>query len=200
MNYTVLVPKLWNATIEAHRRDVRDAILAATATLVSENGLLSVGMSHIAEETGIGRATLYKYYPDVESILADWHHRQITHHMHHLSGVRDRAGDPFDRLAAVLEAYALITHESRRHHDPELVAVLHGHEQLAAAERKLRTMFRGLVAECAKNGDVRTDAPADELASYCLHALAGAGTARSKAAVHRLVSIVLDGLRRPPER
>jgi AcrR family transcriptional regulator len=56
------MPKLWNETIEAHRREVRDAILDNTAALVAEHGLLSVTMSQIAEETGIGRATLYKYF------------------------------------------------------------------------------------------------------------------------------------------
>ena len=33
------VPKLWNETIEAHRRAVRDAILDTTAALVAEHGL-----------------------------------------------------------------------------------------------------------------------------------------------------------------
>ncbi|MGI9077433.1 MAG: TetR/AcrR family transcriptional regulator, partial [Gemmatimonadaceae bacterium] len=55
------MPKLWNETIEAHRRAVRDATLNATAALVAEHGLASVTMSQIARETGIGRATLYKY-------------------------------------------------------------------------------------------------------------------------------------------
>lgn len=63
------MPKLWNETIEAHRHTVREAILNTTAELVTEHGLLSVTMSQIAEKTGIGRATLYKYFPDVEAIL-----------------------------------------------------------------------------------------------------------------------------------
>ncbi len=69
------MPKLWNETIEAHSRAVRDAILETTWALVAEHGLRSVTMSQIAEETGIGRATLYKYFPDVEAILLAWHER-----------------------------------------------------------------------------------------------------------------------------
>ncbi|MDQ3153275.1 MAG: TetR/AcrR family transcriptional regulator, partial [Actinomycetota bacterium] len=57
------MPKLWNETIEAHRRAVIDATLDTTWALVTEHGLLSVTMSQIAEKTGIGRATLYKYFP-----------------------------------------------------------------------------------------------------------------------------------------
>ena len=55
------MPKLWTDTIQAHRREVRDAVLDATAALVGEHGLRAVTMSQIANKIGIGRATLYKY-------------------------------------------------------------------------------------------------------------------------------------------
>src|SRR5437867_13230183 len=116
------MPKLWNETIEAHRRDVRDAIMDASAALATELGLAAVTMSSIAEETGIGRATLYKYFSDVEAILVAWHERQITRHLEYLVQVRDRAGDAGQRLEAVLEAYALISYD---HHGTELAALLH---------------------------------------------------------------------------
>src|SRR5213596_2512312 len=90
--YTAVMPKLWKETVEAHRRAVRDATLDTTAALVAEHGLLSVTMSQIAEETGIGRATLYKYFSDVEAILVAWHERQVTGHLEHLAEVGDRAG------------------------------------------------------------------------------------------------------------
>lgn len=52
------MPKLWNETIEAHRHEVRDAILDTTAALLAEHGLQSVTISRIAFETGIEPATL----------------------------------------------------------------------------------------------------------------------------------------------
>src|SRR5438874_13369147 len=94
VTYSGWVPKLWNETIEAHRREVRDAILDTTAALVFEHGLRAVTMAQIAEQTGIGRATLYKYFPDIDTILHTWHHRQITAHLHQLTDVRDHAGEP----------------------------------------------------------------------------------------------------------
>ncbi|MGH2572324.1 MAG: TetR/AcrR family transcriptional regulator, partial [Actinomycetota bacterium] len=136
------MPKLWTETIEAHRREVRGAILDTTAALVAEHGLLSVTMSQIAEETGIGRATLYKYFSDVEAILFAWHERQITGHLEYLAEVRDQAGDAGERLEAVLEAYALISHESRGHHDTELAAFLHRDEQVPRAQQQVRNMIR----------------------------------------------------------
>ncbi|MBI2973579.1 MAG: TetR/AcrR family transcriptional regulator [Armatimonadetes bacterium] len=191
------MPKLWNETIEAHRREVRDAILDTTAALVTKHGLRSVTMSQIAEETGIGRATLYKYFSGVEAILVAWHERQITGHLEYLAEVRDQAGDAGERLEVVLEAYALISHESHGHHDTELVAFLHRDEQVARAQQQLRDMIRDLLTEAAETGDLRDDVAPDELASYCLHALAAASSLPSKDAVRRLVSVILAGLHRP---
>ena len=191
------MPKLWNATIEAHRREVRDAILDTTATLVAEQGLRSVTMSQIAEEAGIGRATLYKYFPDVEAILVAWHERQIVGHLDYLAEVRDQAGDAGERLEAVLEAYALISHESHGRHNRELAAFLHRDEQIAPAQEQLRNMIRDLLAEGRETRDLRDDVAPDELASYCLHALTAAANLPSKAAVRRLVTVTLAGLRPP---
>jgi AcrR family transcriptional regulator len=189
------MPKLWNETIEAHRRDVRDAILDTTAALVGEHGLRSVRMSQIAEETGIGRATLYKYFSDVEAILLAWHEREIAGHFEHLAALRDGAGDAYERLEAVLEAYALISHGSRGHHDSALVAFLHRDEQVARAQRQLQNLIRDLVAEGADTGALRDDVAPDEIATYCLHALGAAGNVSSKAAVRRLVILTLAALR-----
>jgi AcrR family transcriptional regulator len=204
------VPKLWRETIAAHRREVRDAILDTAAALVAEHGLTAVTMSQIAEEAGIGRATLYKYFPDVESILAAWHERQVNAHLEELARIRDHPGTAGERLAAVLEAYALIAHESRQHHGTdlgELAARLHRDElhhdlhhrgeHVTRARHHLLSFLRDLLAEGAATGDVRDDVAPDELARYCLHALAAAGGLPSEAAVRRLVEVTLAGLRPP---
>lgn len=192
--YTKMMPKLWNETIEAHRRDVHDAILKTTAALVAEHGLLSVTMSQIAEETGIGRATLYKYFPDVEAILVDWHHRQITGHFEQLAKVGDQSGGAREHLEAVLEVYANIQHELRAAHGTEVAAHLHRGEHVARAQGQLRNLVRDLLAQAAERGDVRCDVAPDELATFCLHALAAASSLPSKAAVRRLVQVTLAGL------
>ena len=188
------MPRLWNDTIESHRREVREAIEETTAALVAELGLRSVTMSEIAGRTGIGRATLYKYFPDVDAILHAWHERRIAGHLQHLAEIRDQPGEAHERLEAVLRAYALISHQSRGHHDRDLATFLHG-DQVSGALQQLRRMIRDLVARGAEAGALRDDVAADELASYCLHALAAAGSLSSRAAVHRLVTVIVAGLR-----
>jgi AcrR family transcriptional regulator len=189
------VPKLWKNTIEAHRQDVRDAVIATTARLVASEGPLSVTMSRIAEETGIGRATLYKYFPDVESILIAWHDRQMAEHLERLARAGESADDVDARLEAVLVDYASIVHEAHNHRESELAALLHRSDRVARAEVELHQMVRDLLAAAVAHGTVRDDVPPAELAAYCLNALAAASAVTSRAAVRRLVTITLAGLR-----
>jgi AcrR family transcriptional regulator len=195
--YTPAVPRLWNDTIETHRRAVRDATVDTTAVLVAQHGLRSVTMSQIAERTGIGRATLYKYFPDVEAILRAWHEREISRHLEQLALARDQATEPAQRLRAVLEAFARIAHGSHGHHDAELAALLHRDEHVVRAQHRLEALLQGVLVEATAAGLVREDVSVEELAGYCVHALAAAGSARSPAAVARLVDVTLAGLRPP---
>ena len=190
--YPWRVPKLWTETIEEHRRAVHDATLDTTAALVREHGLSAVTMSQIAAAAGIGRATLYKYFPDVEAILIAWHDRQIARHLGQLAEARD-AAPPADRLEAVMERFALIQH---LHHDTELpVALLHRGEHVARAREQLRDLVADLLAAGTEAGAVRTDIAPGELASYCLHALTAAGNLPSEAAVRRLLAVTMAGIR-----
>ena len=188
------MPKLWDETIEAHRRSVRDATLDAAGALIAKRGLRSVTMSEVAERTGIGRATLYKYFADVDSILAAWHERQIRAHLEELAAIRAGPGDACARLASVLEAYALIQYE---HPTGELAALLHRGEHVARARQHLSQFIAELVREAVADGEVRDDIAPAELATYFLHALTASGELTSKAAVERLVALTLAAAQPP---
>jgi AcrR family transcriptional regulator len=188
------VPRTWGQTIAEHRDAVRDATLDATAALVAEHGLTGVTMSQIARESGIGRATLYKYFPDIESILAAWHERFVAGHLHQLAEV-SQAAPPARRLEAVLRAYAVQSRQ-RRGHGGDLAAMLHQGEHVARAHAHLDEFVTALIREAAVRGEVRDDIPAGELAAYCLHALTAAAALPSAAAVDRLVDVILAGLSR----
>jgi AcrR family transcriptional regulator len=195
------MPKLWDETIDAHRRAVRDATLDTTAALVAEHGLRGVTMSEIAEKTGIGRATLYKYFPDVEAIMLAWHERQIDAHLSQLHDIRAKAAGSLAGLAAVLETYALLSgHASHGHHEAALTAFLHRdeHGSKQRALHKVADLFREVIAEAAASGQVRDDVPPAELASYCINALSAARALNSDAAVRRLIAVVLSGLQPQP--
>ena len=187
------MPRLWTETVETHRQEVREAILDATGSLVQSRGLLAVTMSDIAEATGIGRATLYKYFPDVETILSAWHQRHVEAHLAELRRIQQRTADPVARLQAVLRRYAAICRKRRRHGEDELAAVLHRSAEVRKLQRQLLDLISGLVAEAAAAGAVRQDVPAEELANYCVHALAAAGNS-STTAIDRLLEVVWTGI------
>ncbi|MFI6390822.1 TetR/AcrR family transcriptional regulator [Nonomuraea sp. NPDC050547] len=187
------MPKLWNETIEAHRAAVRDAILDAAWALVVERGLMSVTMAQIAERAAIGRATVYKYFADVESILSAWHERQVAAHLQQLTEIAGRPGEAGRRLEAVLAAYASILRR-RGEHGPDLGALLHRDGHPAHAQRHLADLVRALLEEGAGTGEFRADVPAAELARYCLHALSAAAGLPSEAAAVRLAGVVMSGV------
>jgi AcrR family transcriptional regulator len=191
------VPKLWRETIDAHREDVRDAILDAAEKLAAKDGPLSLTMSQVAEATGIGRATLYKYFADVEAILQAWHDRHVQDHLRRMSRILDGPGDALDRLEGVLEEYAGALH---RTHHRDLGAVLHRHAQMAGPQRQLTDLLEELLADAIRSGQVRGDVPARELAAYCVHALAASRHLRGAGATRRLVDVTLAGLSPQPTK
>jgi AcrR family transcriptional regulator len=167
----------------------QNRLVAVTVLLGATRRALSRDPS--SAEAMLERATLYKYFPDVGSILRAWHERQIDDHLKQLVQVRDQADGAAQRLEAVLTAFAAIAHQR---HDTDLAALLHRGEHVTAAHQHLHEFIRDLVAEAAETGAVRQDIPADELTLYCLHALTAAGSLNSPPAVRRLVQATLTGL------
>jgi AcrR family transcriptional regulator len=189
------VPKLWSQTIESHRHAVHRAITDVAAALVHAHGLTAVTMSQIAKDVGIGRATLYKYFPDVDSIMVSWHERVIADHLDRITQAAEAQRDPGRRLTAVLDAYARLVHG---HDHDDLSALLHRGEHVSRAQEQLTTYLIGLLADAAASGEIRTDADPGVLAAYCIAALSAARTVPA-GSTSALVEIVLAGLR-PPGR
>lgn len=185
------MPKLWNQTVETHRDAVRASVLDAAACLVAAHGVTGVTMSAIAQAAGIGRATLYKYFPDVESIVLAWHERQVDAHLTRLIQIRDQTAGIRQQTEAVLRAYAFLSNGG--HGDAD-AARLHQGGHAVRAQRNLHGFLAGLLKEGADAEVFRTDVAAEELASFCLHALEAAAGLNEHDAVLRLVKVTLDAL------
>lgn len=189
------MPKIWSDTIEAHRREVHAAVVAAAANLVAQHGLLGVTMSRIAQDAGIGRATLYKYFPDVESILTQWHDEQITQHLDQLSRLRTSDAGPRERLASAISMLAQMSYRAGQHNPgTDLVATLHATNHVSKVDQDLRQLMLSMIEDAIQNGSVRDDIPAGEIATYCTNAAMGARHLPSLAAVQRLTELTMAGL------
>jgi AcrR family transcriptional regulator len=60
---------LWHGSLSAHRAQQAEHIAHAAIEVISREGIAGLTMSAVAEEAGISRQTLYKYYPDVDALL-----------------------------------------------------------------------------------------------------------------------------------
>lgn len=85
----------------------RARVLAAAETLFREGDPLSVTMEDIARAAGVGRATLYRRYPDVRSIavaLLDQHEYALQEQLLRGAPPLGPGAPPADRLAAFYRA------------------------------------------------------------------------------------------------
>ena len=97
----------WQGAVEAHKARYRDRIIDAAVDLASTEGGARVTMARLAEKAGIGRATLYKYFPDVEQALLAHVEREIDRCVDVLAEAAGRpAGNGLDRLHACIAALA----------------------------------------------------------------------------------------------
>ncbi|MEV0901624.1 TetR/AcrR family transcriptional regulator [Actinoplanes sp. NPDC049802] len=195
------MPKLWDSTVEQHRHTVHAAILDATAALITEHGL-AVNMSQIAAQVGIGRATLYKYFPDVQTIVGAWHERQVTAHLDQLTDVAATDRNPGERLRAVLATYLRLSstgaHPGYDGGPASQVAMaLHSAAHMPAAHQRLHALVTSVITDAAEAGIARTDVPPAELATFCLHALAAANSLPSLDSRERLLEVTWNGLLPP---
>ena len=166
------MPKLWKDTVETHREAVREAILHAVHAQLHARGLAGITMSGIAQTAGIGRATLYKYFPDIQSILDAAHDQHVGEHIAELRALAHSNADVGDRLASVLAHYLNICTERARHGDADIASLLHRPEVVSGADEQLLGLFTNLLTEAAAAGVVRDDTPPEDLATFCLQSLA----------------------------
>ena len=189
------MPKLWSDTIVEHRSAVRDAILDATGRLVHRDGLTGLTMTALAEASGVGRATLYKYVPDVAAALTAWQEREIGRHLQRLRTIAQES-PPESRLSDVLLAYARL----RRHrHGDDDDDALHGTIRLAPAESELTALVQEIIDDDTRAGTTRTDLSPQELAAYAVGAIGAAAALPDTTAVSRLETLVVATIRQDAE-
>jgi AcrR family transcriptional regulator len=205
--YSWLMPKLWNDTVQEHRSSMREAVLDAVAELVAAGGVSAVSMTKAAEGAEISRVTLYKYFPDVEALLAAWHERQVEQHLGHLHHVRahlDNGGSglsPVEAVRAVLEAYALMLQETLMAGSPNF---LHSSPHVGHAQEHLQNFLSAMIDEARVPASgtpgpspvIRSDMTSEDLASFALHAVNAAAAAPTPDSVRALVGVIVDGMTR----
>lgn len=188
------MPKLWKETVEAHRRDVRAAILEAAWTLANARGVRGITMGLVAESAGISRATLYKYFPGIDEILLAAHEERAARHLADLAAARSNAASPQEALLAMLNNYAGICFHRDKVASPEIHGLVHAGAQHARNQSALHDLFASGLQDAQAVAQVRTDLDAMQLAAFAVSALDAAAAASCGPDIERLVRLVAEAL------
>ncbi len=198
-----LVPAAWNDTVADHRDRQRQLILDTTMQLVADHGLSDVTMAHVAKQAGIGRATLYKYFPGVEEIVAEHVLQTVRAHHRVLQEAIDGVDDPVDAIRACL-VILLEYFDSEGHRNasasvnPEQFSPEVGREVREAFAR-MHGLLTDLVVDAQRVGRLRDDVDAHFTAQLLYQMLAAgraavvAGRLDADEAVERIMEQFLHG-------
>ena len=183
------MPKTWVETLDGHREAVRQAAIDAAMAIASDIGFQKVSMSEVASRTGITRATLYKYFADVDAIFVEWHRRMLEKHLAHVEAIAHGGGKAADRLTDILLFFAMI---ALRHHGTRFAEALHDREHARVAEERLVAVVERIVAEGIDAGTFRADLSPREAAVFLQGSLSGVHRLSDEAAVKRLVDLLVE--------
>jgi AcrR family transcriptional regulator len=181
----------------AHKDQQRRHIVATALALVAEHGLADVSMSLLARRAGIARATLYNYFPDLESVLAAAVADQVTTVISQLRRDTDPAGQ-LDRTIRALLGWLARRPRTGNHADPmgrlspHVIATLH--EPLD----RIRELVSGIVRRGVADGTFTATADPGLHAEFIVQLLFGLDScgddAHQQAVGDQLPRFVLRGL------
>lgn len=193
----------WSATVAGHKQRQLLRIGAIAAELVSSDGLGAVSMSRLARESGISRATLYNYVPDV-----------VTAVRHHLTA----QSEAFQAAVAAAVAEEEDPEAQLRRYIQEQVAYVAGADHRAAAallesgaalggsdpaghQRRDSSVLEGILDRGDRAGTFRSGHRAARLTLisrllYSSHELMHQQHVSRDDTVALITELILDGIRR----
>jgi AcrR family transcriptional regulator len=138
-------------------KDIGDRILAAAASCVLDFGVDRVTLAEIARRAGVSRPTVYRRWPDTQSIMS----ALLTGHL--LEVTREVPLDGNDREALVKQTVAVA---DRLRRDELIMRVMHSQlarvyitERLGASQQFLIEGLAARLEVAQRNGSVRAGDP-----------------------------------------
>jgi AcrR family transcriptional regulator len=192
----------WLASVAEHKRRTRARILAAAAELVAEHGASGLVMSALARRSGVARATLYNYFPDVEQVLEALVAVQVGEFLADLERCVHGVPDAGDRLRLAIGTLVAWTGgqaarrpaRPRRGGPPSRAVVGRIHRPLG----ELRDRVALLVAAARDAGSLPADTDPVLATRFVVAVVLGTreelGSSRNPEVARRLHDFILGGL------
>lgn len=136
-------------------------ITNATMHLIAQNGLSRITIAGIAQEAGITRQTIYNYFDDVESIIANALSEHSQAYARMLLEAMDGVNDPFEKMRALAEMQ--ISMARAEHENIDLDAALSAKHRAAmtAHMNPVKSALKAAIVAGAKNGVISSTVPAE---------------------------------------
>ncbi|MFG1945704.1 TetR/AcrR family transcriptional regulator [Nonomuraea sp. NPDC048826] len=152
----------WDDALDEHRSRYRERIIDAAIDLVAEQGAAKSSMSALAQRAGVGRATVYKYFPSIEHALLAHVEREVAACSHRLEAICAQSGDPLHRLRGYIDTQLDLFAEQRHRlswatidqADLSAAAMSSFREHVERLQAPLVEILRGGVAHGAFRPDV----------------------------------------------
>ncbi|MGD0699277.1 MAG: TetR/AcrR family transcriptional regulator [Trebonia sp.] len=137
----------------------RRILLDAAAAVLADKGL-NVPVSYIAQQAGLGKATVFRRFPTKESLIAAVIEDQLGK-LADLGETLASAGDPAGALRDLLTAGTRLIAENRGLCEAMYASL--GDAAIAAILRRLVDTTRTLLAKAQQAGAIRGDVTAEDL-------------------------------------
>ncbi|MBJ19210.1 MAG: TetR/AcrR family transcriptional regulator [bacterium] len=157
--------------VDADRQ--RDEIRNAARVVFAERGVRGTGLAHVAAAAGMGRSSLYHYYPDKDSLLGDLVKEMLDQELAMFRECLRSPEPPIARLENLARACAALFPEwalfGRMILDLRLADV----QFLKRTFRALRRELAAVLAEGQENGSFAAELNADVTASLLIGTIDG---------------------------
>jgi AcrR family transcriptional regulator len=175
--------------IDARRN--RDDILTVAERIFRERGT-HVALDLIAQGAGIGRATLYRHFPDREALLM---------------ALLSRGLDRFEAEARINEGsdalFLMLAHYAEKASERSTLSeywrnISRDHPEIVAADQRLRTITEPLILRAIEAGLCAPDLTAGDVLAFFQMiggAVRGAAPAERKKEARRALGWILRGIR-----
>jgi len=160
------MPKIVDA--DSQRDDIREA----ARRVFAERGVRGTGLTHVADAVGMGRSSLYHYYPDKDSLLADLV-REMLEQERALFRTCLRGGTPLSRLEKLARACGALFPEWAAFGRLILELRLEDAKPLKRYFRGLRRDLGAVITEGQQDGSFSNALGADVYASMVLAVIDG---------------------------
>jgi len=179
------------------RRDAernRQRILRAAAEVFTQRGL-DATLDDVARQAGVGVGTVYRRFPDKESLVAELFADRIDA-MVAVAEEALAAPDPWRALVAYLE-YAVNTLAADVGLRQLMMFATYGRDQVAYAREQMRPVVSKLVKRAQEAGELRQDFSATDvpMIAFMLASAAEYASLVQPDLWRRYLALVIDGLR-----